>query len=129
MDIPRAIAFGHELPPIVRAAARRLTVEDPRVTFRYTTELKAYLNQYDRFSRLLALQEQTTCPLFAEHAKVSEYLNSMCTTGILTAERNCRKLRMGAIPWSPQYQLIRAKLHAWNILRKKAKADKLILAY
>ena len=27
--IPQAIAFGHDMPPIVRASARRLKVEDP----------------------------------------------------------------------------------------------------
>jgi hypothetical protein len=26
--------------------------------------------------------------------------------------------------WSPQYQLIRAKLHAWNLLRKRAQGGK-----
>ena len=124
MDIPQAIAFGHDMPPIVRASARRLKVEDPRVTFRYTTELKAYLNKHDLFSRLQALQEMTTSPLSAEHAAEWEYLDSMCTTGMLTAERNCRKLRMGEISWSPQYQMVRAKLHAWNLLRKKAKGGK-----
>jgi hypothetical protein len=121
MDIPQAIAFGHEMPPIVRASARKLKVEDPRVIFRYTTELKAYLNKHDLFSRLQALQEQTTSPLSAEDAAEWEYLDSMCTTGMLTAESKCRKLRMGEIPWSPEYQLIRDKLHAWNLLRERAK--------
>jgi hypothetical protein len=120
MDIPQAVAFGHDMPPIVRASARRLKVEDPRVTFRYTTELRAYLNKYDLFSRVQALAAQITVPLSAAQATEWEYLDSMCTTGMLTAERNCRKLRMGEIPWSPQYQLIRAKLHAWNLLRKRA---------
>jgi hypothetical protein len=31
MDIPQSIAFGHDMPPIVRASAWRLKVEDPRV--------------------------------------------------------------------------------------------------
>jgi hypothetical protein len=43
---------------------------------------------------------------------------------MLTAERKCRKLRMGAISWSPQFKLIRDKLHAWNLLRKRAKGGK-----
>jgi hypothetical protein len=92
MDIPQAIAFGHDMPPIVRAAAQRLKVEDPRVTFRYTTELKAHLDKHG----LQALQELSTSPLSAEAAAEWEYLDFMCTTGILTAERNCRKLRMGS---------------------------------
>jgi hypothetical protein len=121
MDITQAIAFGHDMPPIVRATARRPKVEDPRVTFRYTTELKAHLDNHDLFSRLQALQELITSPLSAEAAAEWEYLDSMCTTGMLTAERNFRKPRMGEISWSPQYQLIRAKLHAWNLLRKRAK--------
>jgi hypothetical protein len=124
MDIPQTIAFGHDMPPIVRASARRLKVEDPRVTSRYTTELKAYLNKHDLFSRLKTLQELSTSPLSAEQAAEWEYLDSMCTTGMLNAERNCRKLRMGAISWSPQFQLIRAKLHAWNLLHKKAKGGR-----
>jgi hypothetical protein len=75
------------MPPIVRASARRLKVEDPRVTFRYTTELKTYLNKHDLFTRLQALQQQITSPLSAERAAEWEYLDSMCTTGMLTAER------------------------------------------
>jgi hypothetical protein len=124
MDIPQAIAFGHDMPPIVRASARRLKVEDPRVTFRYTTELKASLNKHDLFSRLQALKQQITSPVSAEHAAEWEYLDSMCTIGMLTVERNCRKLRMGEISWSPQYKLIRDKLHAWNLLRKGPKAER-----
>jgi hypothetical protein len=31
---------------------------------------------------------------------------------------------MGEMSWSPQYQLIRAKLHAWNLLRKRAKGGR-----
>jgi hypothetical protein len=57
MDSPQAITCGHDMLPIVRASARRLKVEDPRVTFRYTTELKVYLNKHDLFSRLQALQQ------------------------------------------------------------------------
>jgi hypothetical protein len=37
---------------------------------------------------------------------------------------NSRKIRMSEISWSPQYQLIRAKLHAWNLLRKGSEADR-----
>jgi hypothetical protein len=31
---------------------------------------------------------------------------------------------MDEISWSPQYKLIRDKLHAWNLLRKRAKGGK-----
>jgi hypothetical protein len=57
----------------------------------------------------------STSPLSAELAAEWKYLDSMCTTGMLTAERNCRKLCMGEISWSPSYQLIRAEVHAWNL--------------
>jgi hypothetical protein len=114
--------------PIVRASVRRLKVEDPRVTFRYTTELKAYLNKHDLLSRSQALQQQITSPLSAEHAAEWEYLDSMCTSGILNAKRNCRKLPMGTISWSPQYKLIREKFTLGIYFEKGPKAERQILA-
>jgi hypothetical protein len=103
------------MPPIVRC--QTVKGRGPTVTFRYTTEFRAYLNKYDS-PLVYGLCMQITVPPAAQ-ATEWEYLDSMHDR-MLTAERNCRKLRMGEIPWSPQYQLIRAKLHAWNLLRKRA---------
>jgi hypothetical protein len=101
IDIPQAIAFGHEMPAIVLASARRLKSRGPS---RYTPihdELKGHLHKHGLFSRSQALQEQITSPLSAEHTAEFEYLDSMCTTRILFAKKKCRKLRMGEICWSP----------------------------
>jgi hypothetical protein len=106
IDIPQTIAFGHNLPPIVRATARRLKVEDPRIVLRYTTELKEYLTQHDLFSRVLALQEtlqeQTTAPLSEAQATEWEYLDSMSgNISTLCAPKGCwsRNASVASYEW------------------------------
>jgi hypothetical protein len=48
----------------------------------------------------------------------------MCTEGMLVAERQCRKLRMGGISWSPKYQMTRRQIDFWNLLREKVQGGK-----
>ena len=43
IEIPLTIAFGHDVPPIIKAKARRLKCEDPQVVKRY---LEAYKSRY-----------------------------------------------------------------------------------
>jgi hypothetical protein len=113
MDIPQAVAFGHDLYAPRSVPLPEVKGRGPTVTFRYTTELRAYLNKHDLFSRVQAAAQITVPP--PPHKLLNGNTWILCTTRMLTAR--CRKLRMGEIPWSPQYQLIRAKLHAWNLLR------------
>jgi hypothetical protein len=68
--------------------------------YSHTTEIKAYLHKHDVFSWSQALPAQATSPLSAEHAGW-EYLDSMCTAGMLFAESKYRQLRMGKTNCSP----------------------------
>jgi hypothetical protein len=57
--------------------------------------LRAYLNKYDLFS-CTGLAQITVPP--PPHKLLNGNTWILCTTGMLTAERNCRKLRMGGDP-------------------------------
>jgi len=43
IDVPMTTVFGHELPPIVRPAARRLQCKDPRIIAKYNADLSHML--------------------------------------------------------------------------------------
>ena len=105
VDIPFAIAFGHNLPPIVYARARRLQCGDPRIVQRYTSLYSAFLNFHNLPSRAFALQAQCHSPLTPAEASEWEAIDHLRLQGMLYAETHCRKLRQGKVPWSPSIQV------------------------
>jgi hypothetical protein len=59
VDIPYEVAFGHVVPPIIRAAARGLKLEDPRVVAQYQKSLETYLVSHHLIQRCNALVDKS----------------------------------------------------------------------
>ena len=119
IEIPLTIAFGHNLPPIVKAKARRLKCEDPRVVQRYLDLYKADILKFDMMGMATRLQELAkVIPL--HHAKNQyDVLDHMRFAAMMEAEKRCRKLKMGAKQWTPDFQRIREEIKLWNLVLRK----------
>lgn len=48
-----------------------------------------------------------------------ELLDRIRCQGMLYAEKQCRKLKLGKVPWSPQLSLIWKRLEAWYVLKRR----------
>ena len=120
IEIPLTIAFGHDVPPIIKAKARRLKCEDPRVVKRYLEAYKADILQFDMMGLAKRLQERAGgIPL--HHVKNQyDVLDEMRLLAVLKADKRCRKLKMGQKQWTPDFQAVREEVKLWNlVLRKK----------
>jgi hypothetical protein len=124
IDIPQSIAFGHEMPSIIRAPARRLKLDDPRIVSRFQDSYAAHITQEDLLARVQALNNEKQTPLTAAQAQEWEALDASRKQSILLSEKTCRKLKMGEVSWTPQYQLCHRKLEALNLLAKKRRGGK-----
>ena len=136
IDIPTTIALGHDLQDIVRAPARRLKCNDPRIVTKFQTEYWQFLLDY----KLAALAETLFHEigegtegdaLTTEQAKRYEYIKTKGMEGLFMADKNCRKVFMGGVQWSPTYQAAVDCTLYWNLLVKqisgKQVATKLLL--
>jgi len=90
------------------------------VQHRYINEYKAQCYQHKIFTRAKALWEQIMPgqPLTTQQQMEYEEIDIRKTQAMQQAERYCRKLKMGAVEWSPQLALSRALIAMWMAMVK-----------
>ena len=116
IDVTYETLYGHVLPPIMGYAICRLKLQDPRVVKRFIDLYHAWIDLHGLSSRAFALQCNATYPLSSKHAAEYEWLDHMKIEGLRYADRHCRNLPMGEVPWSPQLQVLRHKLSYWQLV-------------
>ena len=119
MDVPLSAMLGYDMANVSSPQARRLKLEDPRVVHKYQMLLLTYCRDNDLFIRAHNLRRRSVYPLPPELQREYEALDAIRVNGMNYAERHCRKLKMGAIPWSPQYKAARDTVYLWNLVVKK----------
>lgn len=112
--------IGFEDLPTSGPSSRRLKNCDPRIRNRYNQLYEQFCidhNLFDRATRLAA-RIASGCPLTPSDQDEFEAIDSTRVKGMQIAERNCRKLCTGKIPWSPQLAFCRHRIDAWSALVK-----------
>ena len=104
IDLTFNTAFGHDLPPIASAAARRLKLHCPVTKRRFKRIYRTEAERLDLPARMLRLEQVMTSPPSTEKTEEFEEINRLNVGAILHADRKCRKLRTGTIPFSPTMQ-------------------------
>ena len=120
VDIPLVEVFGVMSAPVAPRVARRLQCRDPRVVRRYQTTLHEFYSQHDVQRRTFLLEQSITGPLSEEQALEWERLDALRVQGIFLADSKCRKLRTGAVPWSPILARALAVHRFWDRLYTSA---------
>jgi hypothetical protein len=119
LDIHYNVAFGHVMPPIVTAQARRLKMNDPRIIKRYTDSWSQFILDHDLLERAYSIQSECTYPLAPHLQQEWEAIDALRREGVMLADRKCRKLHKGAVPWSPDIQRAREQVEIWGLILKK----------
>jgi hypothetical protein len=119
IDVHYQVAFGHIMPTIVTAQARRLKTTDPRIIQRYTAILSQYIQDHNLLERAYYVQCECTYPLQPHLQVKMQSIDSLRRQGMLLADQKCRKLPTGAIAWSPTVQNARDLVEIWGLLLKK----------
>ena len=100
-DIPLVAVFGVTSRPLSPRVARRLQCHDPRVVRRYHQILHEFYGSHRLAERTFQLEQSIAGPLSVDQAQEWEALDALRVQGIFLADRKCRKLRTGSVPWSP----------------------------
>ena len=123
IELPLAVAFGHTVPPTVRAAARQLKCKDPRIVNKYLEEYVMWIEHFGSIEKAQRLQEGAGS--LPEWLVKQEYdqLDKIRFDAMMFADKHCWKLKMGAKQWTPNYQLARDKVTMWKLIvqRKQGK--------
>ena len=115
LDLKTHQLFGHLPPPIHHPDARRLKMEDPRVVAKYIELLTKYFEEHNLFGRMNKLHTAATYPL-PQHLRIEyEEIDKIAGELMDKAEKKCRKLHTGEIPWSPAYKKICLILQYWHL--------------
>jgi hypothetical protein len=119
IEIPLTVAFGHNSPPILRATGRRLKCKVPRIVAKYLTEYVTWIEHFDLLGTAKRLQEQVG--RISEARMKTEYdrLDKIWNEAMMFANKHCRKLKMGAKQWTPNYQAARDKVTLWKLIVQK----------
>ena len=110
------MVLGDNLPPIQTARARKLKLQDPRIIKKYNKCLKHFFQRHQLELRSRTLQRHATFPLSSQDAIAYEKLDRIRIDGMKYAEKRCRRLKMGGVPWSPELTYIRVGIEVWMLV-------------
>ena len=100
---------------------RRLKIQDSKTTNKYLSYLVPHIQHHDLLSRARTLNSQVQSTLSPAQQQELEELDRIRTDLMLAAERQCRKLRMGKVPFSPIAMKAALAKSYWRlVLRKKS---------
>jgi len=119
MDIQYRVAYGHITPPIAKAQARWLKLQDPRIVKRFNDKYHQLIIHHKLNERAFHLERTSTYPPTQEMVAAYEQLDAEKILCVQTADKMCRKLKMGSVPWSSGLQRARDVLGTWQLLMKK----------
>ena len=119
-DIPMNLLLGENKFNIVAPQIRRLKCDDPRVVKKYNTLLEKQYNEHNTLQRIETLNSTFHTPMLQEEIIELEKLDRIATDAVLYAEKHCRRLCMGMVPFSDKRQKAGEKIELWKlVIRKK----------
>jgi hypothetical protein len=118
-DFTSESALGFQPPTPVYKQPQRLTLNDPRVVDKYKKEVRKEHQRLRLPQRSFDLQAAVPSGLTIAHQREYETLAHLDFCARTHAEKKCRKLRMGAIPFSDTYKTFRNAIDLWDLLIRK----------
>ena len=118
-DFSYESVFGFKPPDPVYKAPQRLTLQDPRVVRRYNKVLRKEHSRLRLNMRAYALQAEVPTGIQIQHGQEYEKLAHLDMCARQHAGKKCRKLRMGAVPFSDSIKKARGEIDLWDLLQRK----------
>jgi hypothetical protein len=117
--LPGLIVLGYIPTEMASLSPKCLILQDPRIVNKYNELLKEKLEEHDVLNHITILETSITGRISAAQIKEYNILDSLRIQAVTFAQQRCRKLRMGAVPYSPALSLAGKKIRAWKLLLKK----------
>jgi len=120
IDINYHKTFGFITNTAVQPNARRLKTNDPHVVSKWQQVYCSYLQKHNLPQRQYKLEASVQASTVTT-TQMEEYnkIIAQRTEGMKLAERKCRRLKMGNVPFSPTLELDRKRISLWSAVKKK----------
>ena len=116
--------FEGDMYRIVPQQIRKLKCNDVRIVKKFLQELRHKLDERDMAERVCWLYTTFNNPLTPaqkeEYEKIDKYVTECC----IAAEKRCRKIRAGNVPFSPLVDLAAKTIYLWNLILSKLRGTK-----
>ena len=121
VDIPWDTLVGDAMVQISRPQARRLTTKDPRIVNKYHRLLNQHMETHNIFYKLQTLETAAAHQdrLTPQQQDQLEQIDDVVSDGMRYAEKNCRKLAMGGLDFSPEMLQAWDTLRLWNMVKQR----------
>jgi hypothetical protein len=124
IDVTMTSTLGCKIPETIRPSKQtRVTAKDLRSVQAFNKAMRAFVQSHQLGERIMKLESTIHYPPTATERQEAEALMQLRMEGIKAADLVCRKLRTGAIPYSPEFARLTAERNFWNHLgdRKEGK--------
>jgi hypothetical protein len=107
IEVPTEIALGYKPLAMTLQSPKRLTLQDPRIVKKYNEILRVQLEKHDVLNRMQNLEDNIIATGTMSRDQIQEYnrLDNIRIIAVTDAQRLCRKLKMGVVPYSPALSL------------------------
>ena len=124
IDVDIETWFEGDLYNIVPQQIRRLKCGDIRLVRKFLQELSSKIEHCDMAERVNWLYSTFNNPLTPsqqdEYEKIDKYITECC----LVAEKRCRKIRAGNVPFSPLVDTAAKTIYLWSLILSKMRGTK-----
>jgi len=102
-------------------------MQDLKVQHQYLKDYKDQCSQRQIFTRATVLWDHIIPgqPLTLSQQEEYEEIDRLRTQAMTRAEKQCRKLKMGEVEWSPQLAMCRARIAMWTAMVKACTGKKI----
>ena len=131
IDLPMNELLGEDPFHIHRSSARRLICDQPKIVAKYNKLLNKQLHQQKTLKKYEALESMMKSKKIHDNQTI-ELLNKIdnsITNSIRYAEKRCRKLKYGSIPYTPELATAGKTIQLWNNVIRKKKGQKISTRY
>jgi hypothetical protein len=122
IDVQAQALVGDHPLKIVRPPARRLSSALPSAMAKYTRLLTNHMSRHKVLPKLHELYLARDGDFTPAQRRALESLDRVRTEGMIYAKRNCHKLAMGNVSFSPEVDKTRA---LWHLVLKKRNGKKI----
>ena len=114
IDIDAKVLLGENLLWIVCPPAQCLSCQIPCVKEKYRERITLHLNDHKVLEKLQWVYANVDCPLSPAQIKEVEHIDQVWAEGMTVAEKQCQKLAMGEVHFSPKVELAQQQKCLWT---------------
>ena len=114
VDFPEEVLLGFDLPSVLSPRARKLQCSDPRISNRWNQLYKHYLQEENLHHRVVSLEADMSSPLTTVQQKEYNDIMKVRREAMAHADKHCRKICAGGVPFSPTIKKQRLTIEFWE---------------